>query len=165
MNNWNDIEYRKKRAEWLKKRLCNDSPQSKLINNAVVNQTFELEEEKEYCECEKPQRCNKETGIIGYIGSDILKDGLPVAECNICHKCGKFIDKNFKAIKHEDFRVQPLSTPSLPSKLDFKQMTLEEVVDFMDKVKVGDLARALCYISEIKEFCDKLVDYLKASEQ
>ncbi len=47
-----------------------------------------------YCMCEKPQRCNLGTGLIGWSESS-----FGVGQCNICHKCKKLIDNKFDVVK------------------------------------------------------------------
>lgn len=48
---------------------------------------------KNICKCKEPQRCNNNTGLIGYSGS---LTGL--GQCNLCHKCLGLINPKFDVV-------------------------------------------------------------------
>lgn len=60
--------------------------------------TTPVSSKKKYCECENPKRCNNGTGMIGWIGGKVSKNGLPIGKCNLCHKCSGLIDKRFDVV-------------------------------------------------------------------
>lgn len=93
--------------------------------------------EKGECECEKPQRCNHGTGLIGWTG-----DLSGYGECNLCHKCEKLIDPNFGVVKPIMGEIKP-SNP--PKKIELVNLEIEPDAYISHRImmdKINELVKA-----------------------
>lgn len=110
-----------KNREWMIDRLAED-----------ITSLYQAPKEEKYCECKKPLRCNHDTGIIG------TSEGI--GECNICHKCHKFIDPNFRATKPlpQPEQIEEVIISAISKWNNYKAIELLKLQD-----KINELVRAI----------------------